>query len=228
VSYGTYFFLGPNIITICRPSMSGFRGIRRQIVLYSAQQFATDFLVGHFTAAEAHRDLGLVAFLQEADQVAHLHLIVALFSAGAKLHFLDLDLLLLALRCVRLLVLFEQEFAKVHDATDRWLRRGRHLHQIEFGSLRHLQRFKAADDADLLARSINHPQLGRGDFFVAPDALSYGSSDALYLQNSPAAARDLFGKLLSNDLNGHCSEILAITRAHGQRIRTCFAVAGYQ
>src|SRR5687767_11853697 len=54
------------------------RRVRRQIVLHPAQQFPADFLVRHFTAAEPHGYLGLVAFLQEADQVAHLHLIVAL------------------------------------------------------------------------------------------------------------------------------------------------------
>src|SRR5687767_15257690 len=54
------------------------RGVRRQVVLHSAQQFATDFLVGHFAAAEAHGHLRLVPFLQEADQVAHLHLVVTL------------------------------------------------------------------------------------------------------------------------------------------------------
>ena len=90
--------------------------------------------------------------------------------------------------------------------------------ELELGGSGHLQRFEAADDANLFACRVNHSQLGRSDLFIAPDALSYGSSDALYLQNGPAAAGNLFGKLLSNDLYGHCSEIFATARAHGQRI----------
>src|SRR3954469_13485158 len=43
--------------------------IRRQICRYPLQELAADFLMCHFTAAEPHGYLGLVAFLQEADQV---------------------------------------------------------------------------------------------------------------------------------------------------------------
>src|SRR6185503_15663892 len=73
--------------------------IRRQICRHPLQELAADFLMCHFAATEPHGHLGLVAFLQEADQVAQLHLIVALFRSGAKLHFLDLNLLLRAPSC---------------------------------------------------------------------------------------------------------------------------------
>jgi hypothetical protein len=75
---------------------------------------------------------------------------------------------------------------------------------------------------------VDHSQLWRGDLFIAPNALSNRSSDALYLQNSPAAARDFLGKFLSERLYRHYTEIFATSRAHGQRLRTCLAVAGYQ
>jgi hypothetical protein len=84
--------------------------------------------------------------------------------------------------------------------------------------LRHLQGVEPTDDTDLGALSIDHSQLGRGDLFIAPDAFTYGSSDALYLQNSPASARNLFGKPLDDASHWHCSEVFAIARAHGQRI----------
>ena len=42
--------------------------------------------------------LGLVPFCQKANQIPQLDLIVAFIGAGTKLYFLDLDLLLLALR----------------------------------------------------------------------------------------------------------------------------------
>jgi hypothetical protein len=64
-----------------------------------------------------------------------------------------------------------------------------------------LQRFGATDYTDLMTLIIDHSQLRRGDVFVAPDALTNGSSDALYLQNSPAAARDFLDKLLGDRLH---------------------------
>src|SRR5690606_14710277 len=183
--------------------------IRRQVLLHPIQELAADFLVGHFATTEAHGHLGLVSFLEEADQVTQLHLIVALFRAGTEFHFLDLNLLLLALRCMRLLVLLEQEFAEIHDAADRRIRCRRDLDEVQISGLSHLQYFVPTDDAYLASFSVDHSQLRRGDLFVAPDALTNGSSDASYLQNSPAAARDLLSKFLGECLDGHHSEILA-------------------
>src|SRR5690606_32940862 len=182
----------------------------------------------HFATAKSHGHLGLVALLEEANQVSELHLIIALFRTRAEFHFLDLDLLLFALRCMRLLVLLEQEFAEIHDAANRRIGGRRDFDEIQLGVLRQLQRFRATDYTDLMTLIIDHSQLGRGDLFVAPDALTSRSSDALYLQNSPAAARDFLSKFLSDRLDGHRSEILAASRAHGQRMRTCLAVACYQ
>src|SRR5690349_20833839 len=71
--------------------------------------------VGHFTAAEADRDLDLVAFGDEATQVADLDLVVALVRRGTELELLDLLLLRLLARRVRLLLLLELELAEVHD-----------------------------------------------------------------------------------------------------------------
>jgi hypothetical protein len=47
----------------------------------------------------------------------------------------------------------------------------------------------------LTSVGANYAQLRSGDFFVAPDALEYWSSDTSYLQNNPAVARNLGGKL---------------------------------
>src|SRR5690606_2287454 len=129
---------------------------------------------------------------------------------------------------MRLLVLLEQELAVVHDAADRRIRCRRDLHEIQVRVLRHLQCFLTAQDANLAALSIDHAHTRRRDLFVAPNALTSRSSDALYLQTSPAAARDFLGKFLSKHLDGHRSEILATARAHGQRIRTYLAITSYQ
>ena len=202
--------------------------IRREIRLYPTQKFATDFLMGHFTTTKPQRDLGLVSFLQKANQVTHLHLIVALFRPWAKLHFLDLNLLLLALCRMRLLVLFEQELSEIHDPAHRRISGWRDFNEIELRGLGHLQGLEPRDYADLLTFRIDDAKSGCGDLFIAPNALSNRGSDASYLQTGPTAARNFCGKLLSDDVDGHRSEIFTATGAHGQRIRTCLAIACYQ
>ena len=77
--------------------------VRLEIVPHALQQPHAEFLVRHLAPAEAQRDLRLVAFLEEADQVAQLDLVVAFVGAGPELDFLDLDLLQLELRLVLLL-----------------------------------------------------------------------------------------------------------------------------
>jgi hypothetical protein len=49
--------------------------------------------VSHFTTTETQGDLGLVAFIEETDQVTQLDVVVAIISARTELDFLDLDLL---------------------------------------------------------------------------------------------------------------------------------------
>ena len=78
---------------------------RLEIASHALEQPHAELLVRHLAAAEAQRDLGLVAFFEEADQVAQLDLVVALVGAGTELDFLDLDLLLLELGLVPLLLL---------------------------------------------------------------------------------------------------------------------------
>jgi len=94
--------------------------------------------------------------------------------------------------------------------------------------LRHLQRFEPRDYTDLLALGIDDSKLRSRDLFVAPDALSNGSSDASYLQIGPAAARYLGGKLPGDVFNRHRSKVFTTAGAHGQRIRSCLAIACYQ
>src|SRR5690606_11181081 len=79
----------------------------------------TELRMGHFAAAKADRDLDLVALREKPPQVAHLDLVVADIGGRPELEFLDLDLLGLLPRRVRLLLLIELELAEIHDPANR-------------------------------------------------------------------------------------------------------------
>ena len=72
----------------------------------------------HFTTTEPQGYLGLVSLGQEADEITQFDLVVRLFRARAKFHFLDLLLLLLLLRRVGFLLLFEVSEVFDETATD--------------------------------------------------------------------------------------------------------------
>ena len=71
--------------------------------------------MGHFTATEPQRHLGLVAFLEEAAQVAQLDLVVALVGGRTEFDFLDLDDLLLRTSFGLTLLLLVLELTVVHQ-----------------------------------------------------------------------------------------------------------------
>src|SRR3974390_1373473 len=123
------------------------------------------------TAAVTQCHLGLITLGQEADDATQFDLVVRLFRPGTKLYFLDLNLLLLTLRRVRLLVLLEQEFAEIHDPHPRGFRHRRGLDQVQ--SLRggHLQRFRACHDPRLASISCDHAHRWCGDLLIASYAL---------------------------------------------------------
>src|SRR5207248_5014500 len=75
--------------------------VRGQISTDPIEELAPEVLVHHLAAAEPQGDLGLVALREEAGQVTQLDLVIRLSRAGTKFHFLDLNLLLLALSGVR-------------------------------------------------------------------------------------------------------------------------------
>src|SRR6202041_3114600 len=112
--------------------------------------------------------LGLITLGQEANDATQFDLVVRLFRPGTKLYFLDLNLLLLTLRRMRLLVLFEQEFAEVHDSNHRRLRHRRDLDQVQSLGESHLQRFRACHDPCLASISCDHSHRWCGDLLIAP------------------------------------------------------------
>src|ERR1700719_2935117 len=123
------------------------------------------------TAAVTQGHLGLITLGQEADDATQFDLVVRLFRPGTKLYFLDLNLLLLTLRRMRLLVLFEQEFAEIHDSNHRRFRHRRNLYQVQSLREGHLQRFRACHDPCLASIRCDHSHRWCGDLLIAPYAL---------------------------------------------------------
>src|SRR5437667_2929806 len=138
-------------------------GMRLEVAADALQQTDAEFLMRHLAAAETQRDLGLVAFAQEPDQVPELDLVIALVGTGAEFHFLDLDLLELQLRFVRSLRLAVLELAEIHDPADRRLGERRDFDQIEFCRLCPCHRIRDRHDADLLTVFAYQANLGDGD-----------------------------------------------------------------
>src|SRR5690606_9564060 len=82
--------------------------------------------------------------------------------------FLDLDDLLLLLGIVGLLLLLILELAVVHQAADRWIRRGSHFHQIHIGLSGKAEGFLDADDANGLVVHAVQADFGSHDFTIQP------------------------------------------------------------
>src|SRR5256885_871939 len=96
--------------------------MRGQVARDPIKELAPDVLVHHLTATEPQGHLGLVALGQEARQITQLDLVIRLPRAGPEFHFLDLDLLLLALGGVGFLVLLErsEERRVGKECRSRW------------------------------------------------------------------------------------------------------------
>jgi hypothetical protein len=130
--------------------------------------------VGHFTAAEAQRDLGLVAFFQEALEIAQLDLVIAFVGRGTELDFLDLDDLLLGTGLGLTLLFLVLELAVVHQAADGRFGIGRDFHQIHVILLGKPERVGDLDDAELFPIQTYQTHLGDADFTVDAYALFSG------------------------------------------------------
>src|SRR5580698_4789958 len=142
--------------------------VRCEILRNPRQEPATDVLMHELTAAVTQSHLGLITLGQEADDATQFDLVVRLFRPGTKLYFLNLDLLLLTLRRVRLLVLFEQEFAEIHDSYHRRLRHRRDLDEVQSLREGHLQRFRACHYPCLASIGCDHSHRWCGDLLIAP------------------------------------------------------------
>ncbi len=149
---------------------------RLEVRLHAFKQADAEFLVGHFTATESQRHLCLVAFLEEAGQVAQLDLVIALVRTGTELDFLDLYLLLLLLGFGGALGFLILELAEVHQAADGRLCERRYLDQINPGLFGQRERLSRGHDAKLLSFFTDKTYFRGVDFRI--EALRFLLTDA--------------------------------------------------
>src|ERR1700676_5087663 len=142
--------------------------VRGEILRNPRQQPPADVLMHELTAAVTQSHLGLITLGQEANDATQFDLVVRLFRPGTKLYFLNLYLLLLTLCRVRLLALFEQEFAEIHHSNHRGFRHRRDLYQVKSLRGRHLQRFRARHHPCLASIRCDHSHRWCGDLLIAP------------------------------------------------------------
>ena len=109
----------------------------------------TDLGVRHFATAELQAELHLVAMIEELLGVADLGEEIAVGDTRGELDFLELGRG--GLGVARLLLLFVNVFAEIHDAANGRLRGRGHLDEVEIELLREGQRALGLHDAELLA-----------------------------------------------------------------------------
>ncbi len=148
--------------------------MRLELVPDAFQQAHPELLVRHFPPAEAQRDLGLVAFPEEPDEVPQLDLVIALVSTGSELHLLDLDLLELEPGLVLFLRFAVLELAEIHDPANRRLGHRRDLDQVEFRRFGPRPGIRERNNSELLTVFTNQADFGSGDFRVDPLLLFEG------------------------------------------------------
>src|ERR1700693_2621358 len=89
------------------------------------QDLASQVGARHLTTAEENGSLNFVSFVEKAQHVVLLSLVIVVVHIDAKLYFLDHNHFLMFLGLAFLLLLLIQEFPIVHDATYRRRGRGR-------------------------------------------------------------------------------------------------------
>ena len=123
-------------------------------------------LVRHFAAAEAHGDLHLVAFLEEAADRASFHFVIVLVDVRTKLDLFQVGRLLL-LACFGLLLLLgEALLAVVGNLHHRRLVVGRNHHQVEASLLGGVERCFERHLALLLAFLVNQEDARRANVLI--------------------------------------------------------------
>jgi hypothetical protein len=122
--------------------------------------------VGHFAAAEDHRNDQLILVEQKGPRLIQLEGNVVFASFGANADFLDLALVRVAL--VLPLLLLVLELPVVHDAAHGRPLIGSYFDQIQLGFARSRQCLVRADDAQRLALGRNDANRRNTDLLVDP------------------------------------------------------------
>src|SRR5690349_14866536 len=95
------------------------RAVRCKVLGKAHQELAAEVRVGDFAAAELHHSLHAIAFLQKANGVILLEVVIVIVGIGAEFQLLYLHHMLLFLGFVLLLFLFVLIMAVVNRLGDR-------------------------------------------------------------------------------------------------------------
>jgi hypothetical protein len=142
-----------------------------RIFLHAGEEVHTELTVREFAAAEAQRDLDLVAFADELVNCLHFGGIIMVIDVGTHLDLFDLLRLLALAGEVGLFLGLIFEFADVEEFRDGWIGVGRDFNQIETKLVRLLHRFLGVHHAQIFAIFVDHPHLWRLDEFVETRAI---------------------------------------------------------
>ena len=133
----------------------------------------------HFPTSKEHIDLDFIAPFQESFGDPNLGLDVMLVCFWSDPDFFDNDLMLLLLGLVVLFLLLIFEFAKVHDLANRRLCLRCDFNQIQVFVPCHGHGFINRENADLLARLIDHSCFTGSDLLIDPEVLLGGYKSLL-------------------------------------------------
>lgn len=125
---------------------------------------------------------------------------------------------LLGLTLMRLLLLLEKVFAKIHYPAHGWFGVRGNFHKIQFSFLSQFNGRITAHYSGLFPLIVDYPYVRRLNFQVPSNPLF--RSDILFLHNNTAAAREFGLQSLNEVVDCPTAQILATPRAHGHRL--CF------
>lgn len=147
----------------------------QHVIAHTFQHTHSQFLVCHFTTAEAQGHFHFVAIVDKTSKIAHFHVVVALVSTGSEFYFFDLYDFLPGARFLLTLLFLVTELAVVHQPADWWICIGGYFDQINvviFGLLESISDFY---HAELFAFQAYESHFGDTDFAV--DAVCFIGCD---------------------------------------------------
>ena len=122
----------------------------------------------HFAPAEEHRDLHLIASIEELRSLTPLGFKIMSVDLGANANFLEFDDSLMLAGLAFFSALFVTIFAVIHQSTDRRNCVRSHFDEIEPAVSGHLQRLHGWNNANLLAILVYQTNLTDPNPLVDP------------------------------------------------------------
>ena len=165
-------------MTPLQPRLQLDLGNRTGLFFHLDQKLHPKFLMRHFAAAKAKRNLYLIAFLEKFLNGTHLNFIVMRIDVGTELDFLDLYSLLFFARLSCFLLSLELVLSEVHDLANGDFPIDCNLNKIKSGFLGLGKRVALIDRSVVFPMLINELNVtGDNTIVYARPFLSGRASD---------------------------------------------------